>query len=120
MDPGRESRPLLAGDLQGIGTRIADAKAAPGSLELKAKLALVDALGSAGAESIVVAGTVRSMVTSITAAPVFDAASVATARSARFPSASSAQEAWYGAAASVPSETQEPVEQPDQEPASRN
>jgi hypothetical protein len=85
-------------------------KPAPGSLALKAKLALVLALGSAGAESIVVAGTVRSMVTSITATPVLVAASVATARSARFPSASSGQEASYGAVASVPSETQDPVE----------
>ena len=84
---------------------------APGSLELNVRLALAPALGSAGPESIVVVGTVRSMVTSTTSAPVLEAASVATARSARLPSASSGQEASYGAVLSVPRETQEPVPQ---------
>ena len=75
---------------------------APGSLELNVRLASALALGSDGPESIVVAGTVRSMVTSTTSAPVLEAASVATARSARLPSASSGQEASYGAVLSVP------------------
>ena len=86
-------------------------KVAPGSFELKVKFALALALGSAGPESIVVAGTVRSMVTLTTSAPVLAAASVATARSARLPSASSGQEASYGAVASVPRETHEPAPQ---------
>src|SRR4051812_47002551 len=54
------------------------------------------------------AGAVRSIVVVTTSSPVLPALSVATTRSARSPSASSGHEAPYGAAASVPSETQVP------------
>jgi hypothetical protein len=66
---------------------------------------------SAGAVSAPV-GFVRSTVTFTTSAPVLPPASVATARSARLPSGSIAQEAEYGALASTPRETHVPVEQP--------
>ena len=54
----------------------------------------------------------RSIVTLRTAEPVFPARSWATARTARFPSASSGHEIVYGAVVSVPSETHEPAVQP--------
>jgi hypothetical protein len=63
------------------------------SSALKAKAAEALALGSDGAESMLVAGTLRSMVTVTTSSPVFEPASVATARRARAPSASSGHEA---------------------------
>ena len=49
--------------------------------------------GSAGAESIDVTGRVRSTVTFTMSSPVFEPTSVATARSAAFPSAGSGHEA---------------------------
>ena len=83
----------------------------PPSLALKSKVAPVALVGSAGAESIDVTGRVRSTVTLTMSSPVFEPTSVATARSAAFPSAGSGHEAVYGAAVSVPSEIQVPVEQ---------
>ena len=56
-------------------------------------------------------GTVRSIVTSITAEPTLDAVSVATARRARLPSGSTGHEASNGAVESVPRETQLPPAQ---------
>ncbi len=66
---------------------------------------------SAGAVSEPV-GLVRSIVMSTRSEPVMPASSVATARRARLPSASIVHRAEYGALASTPSETHEPVEQP--------
>jgi hypothetical protein len=68
-------------------------KPAPSSLELKSNVAAELELGSAGAESIVVSGIVRSMVTLTTSVPVFEPVSTATARRARLPSGSSGQDA---------------------------
>ena len=65
---------------------------------------------SAGAVSEPV-GSVRSMVTLTTSAPVFPAPSVTMARRARLPSGSMGHEAEYGADASTPRETQVPLEQ---------
>ena len=58
------------------------------------------------------AGGVRSIVVFALSAPVLPALSVATARRARLPSASSGHETLYGAAVSMPSETQLPAAQP--------
>src|SRR6185295_14195020 len=61
-------------------------KVTPPSLALKSKVAPVALVGSAGAESIDVTGRVRSTVTLTMSSPVFEPTSVATARSAAFPS----------------------------------
>src|SRR5687768_4321333 len=57
-------------------------------------------------------GSVRSTVTSTMSSPVLSLPSVATARSARFPSGSIGQEAEYGALESAPRETQVPPPHP--------
>ena len=90
---------------------VATPEPASAESEETATAAPVTKAASAGAVSEPV-GLVRSTVTLTTSAPVLPAPSVATARRARLPSGSIAQEAEYGAVVSTPSEIQEPDEQP--------